>query len=84
MKLYTLIGSLWLLGGGFNYIQAAWAEAKRLVLELLSFQAKDAGVLEQGGSQEAEKQSDYRCISKTQPKEFAGNWTWIVEREKKE
>ena len=37
MKLYTLIGSLWLLGGGFNYIYAAWAEAKRLVLELLPF-----------------------------------------------
>lgn len=35
-------------------------------------------------AEEVEKQSDYRFILKTQPKELAGNWKWLEEREEKD
>lgn len=34
-------------------------------------------------AEEVEKQSDYKFMLNTHPKELAGNWKWLVERKEK-
>lgn len=83
MQFNVLKGSLWLLGGDLTTGSTGRSRETSLEAAVI-IQAKEDGGLDQRGSQEVEKQSDYRCILETQSREFASDQMWIVEREEKD